>query len=69
MRLAEHGEARDLSLVDCSDAEKVLAELARAGANEAALAARRQSGRVLGFGDIRNDLIPYIAAKCEALRI
>ena len=65
---AEHGEVKDFLPADGGDAEEVLAEFARAGVNDAPLAAQLEREGADAFEKAWSDLIACIAAKREALK-
>lgn len=64
----EHGEVRDVLPVDGGDAEAVLAQFAKLGIDEAALAAQLQSEGTQSFDRSWADLLQSIAAKSTALK-
>ena len=65
---AEHGRARDVLPVDGGDAEEVLAEFARAGVNDAALAAALQREGTESFTKSWHDLLDRLASKSVTLK-
>lgn len=67
LAFAEHGEIRGAMTVDGGDAEAMLAEFARAGVDDQALAARLQREGVQSFARSWNDLMQRIASKNAAL--
>ncbi|MGD2139262.1 MAG: transaldolase [Burkholderiales bacterium] len=64
---AEHGSVKDALPADGGDAEAVLNEFARAGVDDAALAARLQRDGTAAFAKSWRDLLSTIAEKAEAL--
>lgn len=64
---ADHGELKGVLPVDGGDAEDVLAEFARAGVDDAALAAQLQREGAEAFDRSWKDLIDRIAAKSAML--
>jgi len=63
----DHGSAKNVLPVDAGDAESVLAEFARAGVDDAALAARLQREGTAAFAKSWRDLLNTITEKAEAL--
>ncbi|KXV11453.1 transaldolase [Caballeronia megalochromosomata] len=64
---ADHGELKGALPADGGDAEDILAEFARAGVDDAALAAQLQREGAESFDKSWNDLIDCIAAKSAML--
>jgi transaldolase len=64
---ADHGELKGVLPVDGGDAEDVLAEFARAGVDDPALAAQLQREGAESFGKSWKDLLDRIAAKSAML--
>ena len=64
---ADHGSAKTTLPADGGDAEAVLAEFARAGVDDAAVAARLQHEGTAAFAKSWRDLLGTIAQKAEAL--
>jgi transaldolase len=64
---ADHGEVDDLLPVDGGDAEETLAGFAKAGVDEAALAASLQREGAAAFSKSWKDLMETIASKCSLL--
>jgi transaldolase len=62
-----HGEVKDALPADGDDAEEVLAEFARAGVDNAALAAQLQREGAQSFAKSWNDLMDCIASKSAGL--
>lgn len=67
LAFAEHGKLKDALPTGGGDAEALLAEFARAGVDNAALAARLQREGTAAFAKSWRDLMDRIAAKTEAL--
>lgn len=67
LAFADHGKLRGPLSVDGGDAEARLAELAKAGVDDAALAARLQREGTQSFDRSWNDLMDCIAAKSAVL--
>src|SRR6266550_7318677 len=65
--LADHGELGEMLLADGGDAEKVLAEFAKAGVDIDALAARLQDEGAASFVKSWNELMGVIASKSADL--
>jgi transaldolase len=68
LAFAEHGEVKGLLRADGGDAEKVLAEFAQAGVNDAALATQLQREGAQAFEKSWNDLMGRIGEKSVALK-
>jgi len=64
---ADHGELKGVLPIDGGDAEDVLAEFARAGVDDAALAAQLQREGAEAFDKSWKDLIGRIASKSAML--
>ena len=64
---ADHGSAKSTLPADGGDTEAVLAEFARAGVDDAALAARLQHEGTAAFAKSWRDLLGTITKKAEAL--
>jgi len=64
---ADHGRVEGVLPVDGGDAEEVLAEVARAGVDDAALAARLQREGTASFDESWKDLLECLAAKRATL--
>jgi transaldolase len=60
---AEHGRVKDVLPADGGDAEEILAEFAKAGVNDAALAAELQREGTESFAKSWNDLMDCLASK------
>lgn len=67
LAFADHGKVRSELPADGGDAEALLAEFARAGIDNAALAAELQREGTAAFAKSWRDLLDRIAAKAEAL--
>ncbi len=67
LAFAEHGSVKEALPADGGDAELVLGEFARAGVDDAALAARLQREGTAAFATSWRDLLGTIAEKAEAL--
>jgi len=67
LAFAEHGKVKGALPADGGDAEEVLAEFARAGVDDAALAAALQREGAQSFAKSWNDLMDCIASKSAAL--
>jgi transaldolase len=67
LAFAEHGEVKGTLPADGGDAEEVLAELARAGVDDATLAATLQRAGAQSFRKSWNELMERIASKTTAL--
>jgi transaldolase len=67
LAFAEHGEVGEPLPVDGGDAEKVLAEFAKAGIDVGALAAKLQEDGEQSFNDSWRDLIGSLEKKAKAL--
>ena len=68
LAFAEHGQMKGVMPRDGGDAERVIAEFARAGIDEAALAAQLQREGAAAFEKSWNDLMACIASKSAALK-
>jgi len=68
LAFAEHGQVKDVMPRDGGDADQVLAEFARAGFDEAALAAQLQREGAAAFEKSWKDLQGCIASKSAALK-
>jgi transaldolase len=67
LAFAEHGQLKDVMPRDGGDAEEVIAEFARAGIDEAALAVQLQREGAAAFEKSWNDLLDCIAKKSATL--
>nr|MBS0020574.1 transaldolase [Gammaproteobacteria bacterium] len=67
LAFADHGSVKDTMRIDGGDAEAVVAEFARAGIDEEALAADLQREGAAAFASSWNDLMSLIAAKSEVV--
>jgi transaldolase len=67
LAFADHGKVKDAMPVDGGNAEAVLAEFARAGVNDEALAADLQREGAAAFAKSWSDLMDRIASKHEVL--
>lgn len=67
LAFAEHGEVKGVLPADGDDAEMVLSEFARAGVDDAALAAQLQREGAQSFAKSWNGLLDRIASKSAAL--
>ncbi|MGH8403815.1 MAG: transaldolase family protein, partial [Gammaproteobacteria bacterium] len=65
---ADHGELKGVLPVDGGDAEIVLERFARAGVDDAAVAAQLQQEGTASFDKSWQDLLQSIAAKSNALK-
>jgi transaldolase len=68
LAFADHGQVKGVLPEDGGDAEKVLAEYARAGVDDAALAAELQREGAEAFSKSWNDLMQCLASKSEMLK-
>jgi transaldolase len=68
LAFADHGKVKDGMRVDGGDSEAVLAQFARAGIDDGALAARLQREGTKAFAESWTDLMHRIASKGEALK-
>jgi transaldolase len=68
LAFADHGHVKGVLPADGGDAEKVLAEFARAGVDDAALAAELQREGAEAFSKSWNDLMQCLASKSEMLK-
>jgi transaldolase len=68
LAFADHGQVKGVMPKDGGDAEKVLAEIARAGIDVAALAVELQREGAEAFDKSWNDLMACIASKSELLK-
>jgi transaldolase len=68
LAFAEHGQVKGVLARDGGDAEQVIAEFARAGIEESALAAQLQQEGASAFEKSWGDLMACIASKSSALR-
>jgi len=67
LAFAEHGELKGKMPMDGGDAEEVLAQFARAGVDDAALAAELQREGAEAFGKSWQELLKRIASKSATL--
>ena len=67
LAFADHGKVNDSLPVDGGDAEEILAKFARAGVDDAALAAELQREGAESFDKSWNELMDTIASKSNAL--
>jgi transaldolase len=67
MSFADHGQVKEVMAVDGGDAESVIAELARAGIDDMALAAQLQREGTEAFDESWKDLLDRISSKGRAL--
>jgi transaldolase len=67
LAFADHGNVKSTIAFDGGSAESVIAEFARSGVDDAALAADLQREGTEAFARSWGDLMRRIAAKCEAL--
>lgn len=67
LAFADHGVVRGVMPTDGGDADRVLAEFARAGINETALAARLQREGTTSFAKSWNELLALLASKVNAV--
>ena len=67
LAFADHGQVNDVLPVDGGDAEEILARFAKAGVDNAALAAQLQREGAQSFDNSWNDLMDSIASKSNAL--
>jgi transaldolase len=68
LAFADHGQIRGVMPPDGGDAEQVLAEFARAGVDDAALAEQLQREGAEAFDKSWNDLMDCLRSKSEQLR-
>ena len=68
LAFADHGHVKGVMPVDGGDAEQVLAEFARAGVNDAALAEELQQEGAEAFDKSWNDLMDCLRSKSEQLK-
>ena len=68
LAFAEHGQVKDVLPPDGGDAEQVIAEFARAGIDEAALAEELQREGAAAFDKSWKDLLGCITSKSAALK-
>ena len=67
LAFADHGNVKDVMRSDGGNAEAVLAEFAREGINDEALAADLQREGAAAFSESWRDLMHCIASKAEVL--